>query len=271
MQNLLDIAISGVRLGGEVLMDHFGSVKLAQADVKSAGDYVSGVDRRSEEVLREFYQRELPGSVFLGEEFGQAHLGGDYRWIVDPLDGTTNYLQGLPIFGVSVALEKTIPGKAWGELIVGVVLHPPSGDIWTALKGQGAGKNGKQISVGNKTDLSNCLIGTGFPFRTKGELDDYMKTFEEICRLTSGIRRPGAASLDLCWTAEGVFDGFWEHGLSPWDIAAGALIIKEAGGLFTSFTGDENFLATGNVVGGNPHIHARMLEIIQRTVSRLAP
>jgi len=271
MKQLLDIAIAGVRLGTEILKSRFGQVHLWQADAKGTSDYVSAVDRQSEEAMREFLQRELPGSSFLGEEMGQGEEEGIYRWIVDPLDGTTNFLQGFPVFGVSAALEKRVPGQKWGELLIGVVMHPMTGEIWTAVKGHGAEKDGQPIRIGQKEDLSQALLATGFPFRAKSELQVYLKTFEELFLRCSGIRRVGAASLDLCWTAEGVFDGFWEHRLSPWDIAAGALIIEEAGGKFTSFVGDNNYFTSGNVLGANPRIHALMLEIIQETAGTIPP
>jgi myo-inositol-1(or 4)-monophosphatase len=266
MHELLIMAVEASRLGAAVLSEHFGRVDLSQADAKGISDYVSDVDRKSEETMREFLLKELPGSVFLGEEMGQEEADSDYRWIVDPLDGTTNYLQRFPIYAVSTALEKRIPGQQWGEIIVGVVVQPQTGDLWTAIKGGGAQRNGQLIKVGKKRSLRDCLIATGFPFRAKDELGVYLKTFEKIFLQCSGIRRAGAAALDLCWMAEGVFDGFWEHGLSAWDIAAGGLIIKEAGGLFTSFEGDDHYLSRGNVVGGNPAIHPEILQIIQETV-----
>ncbi len=271
MKNLLGIAIEAVRLGSKILNDHFGRVSLSQADNKGISDYVSDVDRKSEEVMRDFLERELPDSVFLGEEMGQKDSECTYRWIVDPLDGTTNYLQKFPLFAISVALEKRITGEHWGDIVLGAIVQPPTGDLWTAVKGGGAQKNGRSICIGPKEDLSDCLIATGFPFRAKNELGIYLKTFEKLFLRCSGIRRAGAAALDLCWTAEGVFDGFWEHRLAPWDIAAGALIIKEAGGIFTSFEGDDYYLSSGNVVGANPPIHSQMLKIIQETAGSLAP
>lgn len=265
MRELLNITVEAVHRGAKVLVDHFGQVNLSHADAKGTADYVSDVDRQSEEVMKAFLLQELPDSVFLGEEMGQEGVKKTYRWIVDPLDGTTNYLQSFPIFGVSAALEKCVPNQSWGELVIGVVLHPLTGDVWTAIKGEGAKRNGRTINIGKKEDLSNCLLATGFPFRAKNELGTYLRTFRELFLRCSGIRRAGAASLDLCWTAEGVFDGFWEHRLAPWDIAAGGLIIKEAGGVFTSFTGSDQFLSDGNVIGANQAIHHQMLNIIQRT------
>ncbi len=263
LRELLQLTLAGIERGAEVLRTHFGNISLQQAEVKSARDYVSQVDLESETVLREFFQRGLPGSIFLGEEMGQGKAEGEYRWIVDPLDGTTNYLQHFPIFAVSAALERCQPGQAWGELLVGAVIHPLTGDIWTAMRGQGAWKNNHPIHASRKDDLALCLLGTGFPYRANDQSQIYLRTLAALSACCSGIRRPGAAALDLCWTAEGVFDGFWEHNLSPWDIAAGALIIQEAGGKVTSFGGSKNFLSSGNVVAANPHIHPRMLEIIQ--------
>lgn len=271
MTDLVKIAVQAARLGAKILNEHFGRVNLAEADAKGVADYVSDVDRRSEEAMRGFLEGELPDSEFLGEEMGQDGVGHPYRWIVDPLDGTTNYLQRFPVYGVSVALEKCLPGQTWGEIVVGAIVHPPTGDLWTAAKDQGAEKNGQPISVGKKEDLSKCLLATGFPFRAKEELDIYLKTFRKLFLACMGIRRAGAASLDLGWTAEGIFDGFWEHRLGPWDIAAGGLIIKEAGGKFTSFEGDNTYLSSGNVVGGSPSIHAQMLTIVQETVGLPPP
>lgn len=185
---------------------------------------------------------------------------------MDPLDGTTNYLQGFPVFAVSAALEKRRPGQTWGELLVGAVIHPLTGELWTAVRGQGAYKDGQRIRVSQKQDFGAAVLATGFPFRAKSELKDYLRTFKLMFMRSSGVRRAGSAALDLCWTADGTFDGFWEHHLSPWDIAAGALIIEEAGGIFTSFNGGRDFLTSGNVVGANPRLHAVMLEIIQTTL-----
>jgi myo-inositol-1(or 4)-monophosphatase len=263
------MAVEAVHCGAVILNEHFGKVNLSHADSKGTADYVSEVDRQSEEAMREFLLKELPDSVFLGEEMGQDSADRTYRWIVDPLDGTTNYLQGFPLFGVSAALERCLPGGDWGEIMVGAVMHPPSGDLWTAIKGQGAQKNERSIHVADKRELNNCLLATGFPFRAKEDLGVYLKTFEELFLRCSGIRRAGAATLDLCWMAEGVFDGFWEHRLSAWDIAAGGLIIKEAGGLFTSFNGDDHYLSKGCVVGANRHLHPQILDIIRNTVVEL--
>lgn len=265
MDDLLQTAVEATRLGASILKSHFGEVDILHADAKGASDFVSDVDRRSEAAMRKFLLTELPDAVFLGEEMGQENTATTYRWIVDPLDGTTNYLQRFPVYAVSTALEKRLPDQQWGEIIIGVVLHPATGDLWTAVKGKGARKNDKPIHTSAKTDLSRCLLATGFPFRAKHKLGIYLETFERLFLRCAGIRRAGAAALDLCWLAEGVFDGFWEHGLSAWDIAAGGLIIKEAGGRFTSFNGDDNYLSTGDVVGGNRHIHPELLKIIRET------
>ena len=267
--DLLDLAVAGARLSAGILKKHFGSVSMKQADAKGASDYVSSVDRESESAIREFLLKELPDSTFLGEEMGQSGEEGKYRWIVDPLDGTTNYLQGFPIFAVSVALEELLPGHRWGELMVGAVIQPMTGEIWTAARGLGSQKDKRPIRVSPKSDLAQCLLATGFPFRAKGELQDYLRTFELMFLRCSGIRRAGAAALDLCWVADGTFDGFWEHRLSPWDIAAGALIIREAGGIFSSFSGNDDYLTTGNVVGANPDIHPQMLEIVRTTLGEI--
>ncbi len=261
--DFLAIAVEGARLAAEILKANFGKIRMKQAQSKGVSDYVSKVDRESEETLRQFLTGSLPESSFLGEEQGQQGKACNYRWIVDPLDGTTNYLQGFPVYGVSIALEKILPEQEWGEIIVGVVIHPMTGEIWSAVRGKGAQKDGRPIHIGKKDELSRALLATGFPFRAKDRLDDYLKTFRELFLRCSGIRRAGAASLDLCWTAEGIFDGFWEHALSPWDIAAGALIIEEAGGRITGFEGKEDFLQSGDVIAANASLHPQILEIIR--------
>ncbi len=267
MKQLLDIAVEATRLGASILNEHFGKIKTAQAEIKRANEWVSDVDRMSEASMREFLLKELPESDFLGEEMGQRGSDSEYRWIVDPLDGTTNYLQGFPCFAVSTALERCSSSAEWGEVIIGVITNPLTGDLYTATKGQGSYKNGERIKVGQKTDFSMCILATGFPYMDKRDSGACMRMFEEMMSACSDIRRPGAAALDLCWLAEGVFDGFWEYRLQPWDIAAGGLIIKEAGGIFTSFEGDDKYLSQGNVVGANPHIHPEMLKIILETAS----
>ncbi len=268
MDHFLKIAVEASRLGASILNEHFGRIKTAQAHLKKSNEWVSEVDQKSEEAMREFLLRELPDSTFLGEEMGQTGDEATYRWIVDPLDGTTNYLQGFPIYAVSTALEKCCDDGQWGEIIAGVVIHPPTGDLWTAIKGEGAYKNGQPIQVGPKTDFSKCILATGFPYLDKRDSNACLRTFEEMLLHCSDLRRPGAAALDLCWLAEGVFDGFWEYCLQPWDIAAGGLIVKEAGGVFTSFTGDDHYLTQGNVIGANADIHPVMLDIVRKTVTK---
>jgi len=269
MNELLSIAAQACRLGASILIEHYGKIGIKQADQKGLTNYVSEVDRRSEDAIREFVLKELPESSFLGEEDGQVGSGETYRWIVDPLDGTSNYLHQLPVFAVSAALEKVSENDAWGEVVAGAVIYPLSGELWTASKGDGAFKNDKPINVAQVQDVRGALLATGFPYRESRDAERCMRVFENVFNTCADIRRPGAAALDLCWVAEGVFDGFWEFGLKAWDIAAGSLIIKEAGGEFTSFKGDNSFLESGNVVGGNPAIHQQLLTIIQKTLDSL--
>ncbi len=268
---LLDRTFDAMRQAAQVLLQNYGKFNLQQADQKSSSDFVTRVDRESEEILRDCLLQALPGSIFLGEETGQSQPSGEYRWIVDPLDGTTNYLQQFPVFSISVALEQRLPEQKWGELILGAVLHPLTRDLWSAARGQGAWKNGRKIQIGQKPDLARALLATGFPFRAKEQLQTYLKTFEVMFLQSAGIRRAGSAALDLCWVAEGVFDGFWEHNLAPWDIAAGALIIEEAGGVFTSFSGNKAYFDHGNVVGANSALHALLVDIIHQTIGRSLP
>jgi myo-inositol-1(or 4)-monophosphatase len=237
-------------------------------DRKARSDFVTEVDRTAERLIAEAVLAGVPGSRLMGEESAgaaevRAGVAAGITWVVDPLDGTTNYLQGFPIFAVSVGLEKTVPGRRWGDMIAGAVIHPLTEEMWTAGRGLGAWKNGDPIHVGHKDDLMHTLLGTGFPYRARDLFRIYMHSLEAFSLRCAGIRRPGAAALDLCWTADGTFDGFWEHNLSPWDIAAGSLIITEAGGVFTDFQGEQNFFDSGNVVGSNLPLHPQMLEIIQ--------
>ena len=226
--------------------------------MKSRNDFVSEVDRRAEEIIIENLRKTYPDHAILAEESGGSG-NSDYRWIIDPLDGTTNFLHGFPQFAVSVALAHK------GVLDQGIVYDPLRQELFTASRGEGAHLDGRRIRVTRSNTLEGALIGTGFPFRTLDRLDAYVDIFRQLTAVTAGIRRPGAASLDLAYVASGRIDGFWEYGLEQWDIAAGALLIREAGGYVSDINDGSPELKSGNIVAGNPAVHDLLLKLIRDT------
>jgi len=245
-------------LGGHILKEYFKKVKKEDIESKAVKDFVTYVDKLSEERIRNFILSVHPDHAFLGEEEGVVgNKKSDYLWIVDPLDGTKNYINGFEIFAVSVALQKE------DEIIAGAIYVPMLDKLYWAGKGEGAYLNGERIKISNRP-VEMALVSTGFPFRYIEELDSYLKAFREAMITFSAIRRPGAAAVDLALTAEGVFDGFFEMKLSVWDIAAGILLIKESGGVFTNFDGEEKL--DGNVIAGSPHIHKELYKIVRKTL-----
>jgi len=272
VKSVIKIAKQAARIGGKVLLEHLGRVKEGEIEHKGRSDYVTRVDRRSEEAIISYLSAETPGFSVLAEESGPPQKVGDYVWVIDPLDGTTNYIQGFTMFAVSIALVRRttrkdapqIPGLGPVEVLLGVNFNPSNEEMYTAEKGRGAYLNGTRLRISQKSDFSLCLLATGFPFRAKDYIKPYLTCFEELFWAASGIRRTGSAALDLCYTASGVFDGFWELKLSPWDMAAGTLVIEEAGGVVTDFNGGKNHFSSGNIIAANPFIHKRMVEIIRK-------
>jgi myo-inositol-1(or 4)-monophosphatase len=249
---LLRAAEAAARAGGTIVTDRFGTT--GNAHEKSPGDWVSEADTTSESAVRDALERHAPELPVFGEEGGGAR--GDVGWFVDPLDGTANFLHGFPAVGVSVALvERGVP-------VVGVVHAPLLGDTYTAIRGSGAFKNGEHISVSTR-DPDRAICATGFPFRAKAErLEEYLPVFEAALRRFEDLRRVGSASLDLAWTAAGVFDAYFEQALGTWDVAAGALVVREAGGVVTDWSGDDRaWLTSGDIVAGSPAIHAAVLDL----------
>ncbi|KAA3619531.1 MAG: inositol monophosphatase [Calditrichaeota bacterium] len=249
LDDLLTVAIHAAQLGGEVLQTHLSRVKYYEINQKGEFDFATRVDRAAERVIIDFVLEKFPDHQILAEEGGA--LGGEapYKWIIDPLDGTTNYLHDVRAFAVSIAVMLN------NEPVVGVVFDPMRPELFTATKGGGAFLNGSKINVSSNEILGQCLLATGFPFRCKDKIDPYLESFKRFFERTSGIRRIGSAALDLAYVAAGRFDGFWELDLKEWDIAAGVLLIIEAGGHVTGFHADENFWETGNIVGSNKFIH----------------
>jgi myo-inositol-1(or 4)-monophosphatase len=252
--HLLEVAERAARIGGEVVSRSFGDPSNVRE--KAPGDWVSDVDTASEQAVREALAEGAPGIAFFGEESGgeRAALG----WLVDPLDGTANFLHGFPAVGVSVGLVLD------DRPVVGVVHAPLLRDTYCATAGGGATRNGTTLAVSTRSP-AEAIPATGFPFRRKDRLPAYLEVFHEAFEAVEDLRRAGAASLDLAWTAAGVFDGFFELALGPWDVAAGALLVREAGGVVTDWTGDPDaWLDTGDIVAAPPAVHARLLEITAR-------
>jgi myo-inositol-1(or 4)-monophosphatase len=260
------IALEAARRGGEVLLRFWRQLEGKQIQEKGRGDLVTAADLAAEETIAEFLQSEMPEASLVSEE-GTEHRAAGAVWYVDPLDGTTNFVQQFPVFAVSVGLADSADRRE-AKLRCGAVLNPVSGDIFYGARGRGSFLGLRQLRLSGKEDLGDAVIATGFPRRYHEELPSYLREFDAIFRHCRAIRRAGAAALDLCWTAQGIFDGFWEHRLSPWDIAAGALIVEEAGGLCTDFSGTRTFLESGNILGAPPAIHRQLLAILQETNSR---
>jgi myo-inositol-1(or 4)-monophosphatase len=256
MHPQLNIAIKAARRAGSVIMRNLDRLDRLTIESKGSNDFVTEVDRQAEAEIIQILRTAYPDHAILAEETG-AQKGNDFLWIIDPLDGTTNFLHGYPQFGVSIALQHK------GRLEQAVVFDPHKNELYTATRGAGAQLNDRRIRVSPVTDLSYALLGTGFPFRQTQNLEVWINTLRELLPNVSGVRRAGSASLDLAHVACGRFDGFWEFGLSAWDMAAGCLLIQEAGGLVSDFGGGQDYLTTGNVLAGNPRIHAELLRRIQ--------
>lgn len=256
MHPMLNIAIKAARRAGKVILRHVDHLERLTIETKGRNDFVSEVDRQAETQIINVIQSAYPDHAILAEESGR-HQGNDYLWIIDPLDGTTNYLHGYPQFAVAIALQRC------GRLEQAVVFDPLRNELFTACRGSGAQLNERRMRVSQVGSLKFALLATGFPFRAEKHLDAWIDTFRVLLTRTSGVRRAGSAALDLAHVACGRLDGFWEFGLSPWDIAAGCLLIEEAGGLISDLAEGHDFLETGNVIAGNPQIYAKILPLIQ--------
>ncbi len=255
---MLNVAIKAARTAGGLINRASLDLDLLKVTTKSANDFVTEVDQKAEEVIIETLLAAYPGHGILAEESGREHGARDseYTWIIDPLDGTTNFIHGFPVYAVSIALAHR------DQVQQAVVYDPTRNDLFYASKGRGAFLNDKRLRVSKRTRMAEALIGTGFPFRKGDNFKRYMKMFEEMMQSCAGLRRPGAAALDLCYVAAGYCDGFFETGLSPWDIAAGSLIITEAGGLIGNFTGESDFMYQREVMAASPRIYAQMVKIL---------
>jgi myo-inositol-1(or 4)-monophosphatase len=240
------------------LIHDFGEVEQLQVSVKGPADFVSTADLKAERTLRQELKRARPGYAMLFEE-GGAEAGSDphHRWIVDPLDGTTNFLHGIPHFAISIALERD------GEIVAGLIYEPVRDEMYWAEKGMGAFVNDRRLRVSARRRLEEAVIATGLPFRGRSSHPHYLDSLAAVMAATSGVRRMGAASLDLAYVAAGRFDGFWEFGLSPWDIAAGIVIIREAGGYVTDLAGGHGMIESGDVLAASDRLHLPLAALIR--------
>ena len=255
---MLNVAVKAARAAGAIINRASLDLDLIKVNTKSPNDFVTEVDQAAEQAIIEVLLTAYPGHGILAEESGRTHgaKDSDYLWIIDPLDGTTNFIHGFPVYAVSIGLAVK------GQIQQAVVYDPCRNDLFYASKGRGAFLNDKRLRVSKRNRMNDALIGTGFPFRKGDNFKRYVAMFETIMTQCAGLRRPGAAALDLCYVAAGYYDGFFETGLSPWDIAAGSLMITEAGGLVGNFTGDADYLYQREVVAGNPKIFAQLVPLL---------
>jgi myo-inositol-1(or 4)-monophosphatase len=241
------------------LIRDFGEVEQLQVSVKGPGDFVSTADLKAERTLRAELSKARPGFGFLMEESGSSPGKDDHhRWIVDPLDGTTNFLHGIPHFSISIALERD------NEIVAGVIYEPLRDEMFWSEKGAGAYVNDRRLRVSGRRNMGDAVIGTGIPFRERGDHPHYLETLRAVMAQTSGVRRLGSAALDLAYVAAGRLDGFWEFGLSPWDIAAGILLVREAGGYVTDFVGGHGLSPSGDVIAANDHLHLPLAKLLKQ-------
>lgn len=254
---MIEIAKKAALAAGEILIEHFGKLAADAIRQKSVNDFISFVDETAEQAIISIIKDSFPDHSFLAEEIGRSSHTSPYHWIIDPLDGTKNYLSGIPVFAVSIALQHN------DELILGVINDPMRKELFSAEKGQGAFLNDQPIHVSPKENLADCLLATGFPFKAKHLLKDYLQAFESVFQSCVSMRRMGAAAIDLAYVACGRFDAYWELGISPWDVAAGAVIIREAGGHVSDFWNNPFFLNNSYIIASNGTIHRALSEKIQ--------
>jgi len=264
---MLNIAIKAARSAGAIINRASLDLDLLKVNTKAPNDFVTEVDHAAEAAIIDTLLGAYPGHGILAEESGRARGARDseYVWIIDPLDGTTNFIHGFPVYAVSIALAFK------GQVQQAVVYDPARNDLFYASKGRGAFLNDKRLRVSKRIRMADCLIGTGFPFRKGDNFQRYLRMFEAVMQNCAGLRRPGAAALDLCYVAAGYTDGFFETGLSPWDVAAGSLLVTEAGGLVGNFTGDADYLYQREVVAGNPKIYAQLVTLLAPYTRMIPP
>jgi myo-inositol-1(or 4)-monophosphatase len=260
MHPIVNIAVRAARRAGNLIANSVDQVDRLTITEKATNDFVTEVDRQAEQAIIDVIHDAYPDHSILAEENGviPGKRGGtEFRWIIDPLDGTTNFLHGFPQFAVSIGVQQN------GRLEHAVIYDPMRQELFTASRGGGAQLNDRRLRVTPRRGLEGALLGTGFPFKQQQHLDAYLATFRALFSMTAGIRRPGSAALDLAYVAAGRLDGFWEIGLNPWDMAAGVLLIQEAGGLVSDFSGGNDYLDSGNLVAASPKVFKAMLQAIR--------
>lgn len=257
---MLNVAIKAARSAGSIINRASLDVEAVRVSQKQANDFVTEVDQAAERAIIETLLGAYPKHGILAEESGQEHgsKNSEYVWIIDPLDGTTNFIHGYPVYSVSIALEVR------GKIEQAVIYDPSRNDLFTATRGRGAFLNDRRIRVGKQIRLADCLLVTGSPFRPGQDYAQFMQILAEVMRTTVGVRRSGSAALDLAYVAAGFCDGFFEAGLNPWDVAAGSLLVQEAGGLIGNFTGEADFLHAGECLAANPKIYGLMVQMLQK-------
>ncbi len=264
MQAFLNTAIEAARKAGDIAQINFARINQSDIKTKAYNEFVTFVDEEAEKAIVDIIHGRYPDHTILGEEQGLKGDESDYLWIIDPIDGTTNYIHSFPVYCVSIAL------KIKGRLEVAVIYDPSRQELFTAIRGMGALLDGRKIRVSKQRKLQGALLGTGFPYRDQLDwLEVYLDIFIDFTRIVGAIRRPGSAALDLAYVASGRYDGFWEFGLKPWDVAAGVLLIQEAGGLVKSMIPGEDAVESGSLLCGNPHLFDPMSEIVSKYDDRL--
>ncbi len=259
----LQTAVDAAKAASQVIAHHARFNKQPEFKLKARHDLVTDADLESEQTIKEHIQRVFPNDVFMAEEsYEEIQLTDSRTWIIDPIDGTTNFAHGVPFYAVSIAMYEK------GMAQVAVVLGLPHHELFTAVRGHGAFLNGTRITVSPTLEPSSALIGTGFPYRDLSVLEDYMKVFDTLMHETHGVRRPGSASYDMAYVASGRYDGFYEYALAPWDVAAGALLIEEAGGVVTDWTGGDDWLTGYRIIAANPTVHTYLKAVIQKHVRK---
>jgi myo-inositol-1(or 4)-monophosphatase len=272
LQDLLDTALAAAHDAAAVHAQYLGRVQVDEWTEKGKADFVTHVDREAEHRILDRVRRDYPDHACLAEEESTAPGAAagqlqqaEWAWIIDPLDGTTNFLHAYPMYAVSIAVAHR------GRPVLGVVLNSASGEVWSAVQGRGAFRDGEPIRVSAVDRLQHALLGTGFPFKALECLPEYTAQWQAALQGSSGVRRAGSAALDLCHVATGWFDGFWELTLAPWDVAAGTVIVREAGGLVTRIGGDADVLGHGSIVAGNPQIHGALSDLLEQVRVTAAP
>ena len=255
---MVNVAVRAARAAGAIINRAALDIESVRISQKQVNDFVTDVDHKSEQVIIETLLGAYPGHGILAEESGSTHGAADseYVWIIDPLDGTTNFIHGLPVYCVSIALAFK------GKVEHAVIYDPSRNDLFTATRGRGAYVNDRRIRVSKRIRMNECLISTGFPFRPGDDFNAYLQMMGDVMQRSAGLRRPGAAALDLAYVAAGFCDGFFETGLQPWDVAAGSLLVTEAGGLVGNFTGEADFMEQRECLAGNPKVYAQLVSIL---------